>query len=99
MVGSVSPTMHKHIWIPAWWVVKHKFKTLFNKHPYFMYENKIICDYRYGKISKEQLDKLSTCDMNAIINNGLSKASLEQLKTKSGEEIVNADIAQQMEKS
>ena len=61
-----------------------------------MYENKIVCDYRDGKISKEQLDKLSTCDMNAVVNNGLSEASLEQLKTKSGEEIVDADIIAQM---
>ena len=25
MIGSVSPAMHKYIWVPAWWVVKHKF--------------------------------------------------------------------------
>ena len=25
MVGSVSPAMHKYIWVPGWWVVKHKF--------------------------------------------------------------------------
>ena len=30
--------------------------------------------------------------------NGLSEASKEQLKHKTGEEIVDADIAQQMEK-
>lgn len=96
MIGSVSPAMHKYIWVPAWWVVKHKFKALFSKHPYSMYENKIVCDYRDGKVSKEQLDKLSTCDMNAVVNNGLSEASLEQLKNKSGEEIVDADIAKQM---
>ena len=30
-------------------------------------------------------------------NNGLSEASKEQLKHKTGEEIVDADIAQQME--
>ena len=34
--------------------------------------------------------------MNCVINNGLSKASMEQLKNKTGEEIVDADIAQQM---
>ena len=33
--------------------------------------------------------------MSAVINNGLSKTSNEQLKTKSGEEIVDADIAEQ----
>ena len=37
------------------------------------------------------------CDMNCVINNGLSEASKEQLKHKTGEEIVDADIAQQME--
>ena len=41
--------------------------------------------------------KCSTCDMNCVINNGLSEASKEQLKHKTGEEIVDADIAQQME--
>ena len=25
MIGSASPAMHRHIWIPAWWVIKHKF--------------------------------------------------------------------------
>lgn len=25
MIGSVSPAMKKYIWIPAWWVIKHKF--------------------------------------------------------------------------
>ena len=34
--------------------------------------------------------------MNAKINNGLSEASMEQLKDKTGEEIVNEDIAKQM---
>ena len=24
MIGSVSPAMKKYIWIPAWWVIKHK---------------------------------------------------------------------------
>ena len=24
MIGSVSPAMHKRIWIPAWWVFRHK---------------------------------------------------------------------------
>ena len=36
-------------------------------------------------------------NMNCVINNGLSEASKEQLKHKTGEEIVDADIAQQME--
>ena len=25
MIGSVSPAMHKYIWVPAAWVIKHKF--------------------------------------------------------------------------
>ncbi len=50
-------------------------------------------------VTKEELDKCSTCDMNCVMNNGLSEASKEQLKHKTGEEIVDADIAQQMETS
>ena len=63
-----------------------------------MYENKIVCLYRDGKVTKEELDRASTCDMCAVVNNGLSEFSMEQLKDKSGEEIVDADIAAQMEK-
>ena len=63
-----------------------------------MYENKIVCLYRDGKVTKEELDRDSTCDMCAVVNNGLSEFSMEQLKDKSGEEIVDADIAAQMEK-
>lgn len=36
MIGSVSPAMHKYIWIPGVWVVWHKFKSLFTK-------NHIVC--------------------------------------------------------
>ena len=57
-----------------------------------MYESQVVRDYRDGKVTKEELDKLSTCDMNAVINNGLSTASMEQLKNKTGEEIVDEDI-------
>ena len=98
MIGSVSPAMHKYIWKPATWVLIHKFKALFSKHPYSMYENKICRDYRDGKVTKEELDKCSTCDMNCVVNNGLSEASKEQLKHKSGEKIVDADITEQMKK-
>lgn len=62
-----------------------------------MYELKVVRDYRDGKVTKEELDKLSTCDLNAVINDGLSEASKEQLATKTGEEIVDADIRGQME--
>lgn len=62
-----------------------------------MYELKVVRDYRDGKVTKEELDKLSTCDLNAVINDGLSEASKEQLATKTGEEIVDADIKEQTE--
>jgi len=95
MIGSVSPAMRKYIWKPAWWVFRHKIK-FWTKKKYSMYELKIVRDYRDGKVTKEELDKCSTCDFNAVLNDGLSKASKEQLKDKTGEEIVDADIAEQM---
>ena len=95
MIGSASPAIKKYIWIPAWWVFKHKFLRFFKKKKYSMYENKIVRDYRDGKVTKEELDKCSTCDMNCVVNNGLSEASMEQLKNKTGEEIVNEDIENQ----
>ena len=98
MIGSVSPAMHKYIWVPAWWVIRHKFFRFFKKQKYSMFENKIVRDYRDGKVTKEELDRCSTCDMHAKINNGLSEASMEQLKDKTGEEIVDADIANQYKK-
>lgn len=96
MIGSVSPAMHKYIWKPIWWVIRHKFLRIFRKQKYSMFENKIVKDYRDGKITKEELDKCSTCDMNCKINDGLSKKSKEALKDKSGEEIVDEDIKNQM---
>ena len=96
MIGSVSPAMHKYIWKPALWVIKHKFLRFFKKEKYSMFENKIVRDFRDEKITKEELDKCSTCDMNCEINNGLSEASMEQLKNKSGEEIVDEDIKKQL---
>lgn len=77
MIGSVSPAMHKYFWKPAWWVVRHKVKSFFGKHPYSMYENKICCDYRDRIVSKEQLDKCSTCDLNTTTHNGFLDASQE----------------------
>lgn len=73
MIGSVSPAMHKYIWKPAAWVLVHKFKALFSKHPYSMYELKICRDYRDGKVSREWLDKCSTCDLSARVTNGLNE--------------------------
>ncbi len=62
MIGSVSPAMHKYIWVPALWVIKHKFLRFFKKKKYSMYENKIVRDLRDGKVTKEQLDACSTCE-------------------------------------
>ena len=39
MIGSASPAMHRYIWVPAWWVVKHKF---FKGGKYSLKENKFI---------------------------------------------------------
>ena len=79
MIGSVSPAMHKYIWVPALWVLKHKLK-FWTKQKYSMYENKIVRDYQDGKITKEALDQCSTCDLHAEINDGLSAKSREMLK-------------------
>lgn len=75
MIGSVSPAMHKYIWKPALWVIVHKVRALVSKHPYSMYENRICRDYRDGKITKDDLDRCSTCDICAMVNDGLSEAS------------------------
>ena len=65
---------------------------------YSMYENKICRDFRDGKVTKEELDALSTCDMNAVINDGLSSASKAALEGTTGEEIVDRDIEEQLKK-
>jgi hypothetical protein len=96
MIGSVSPAMHRYIWKPALWVVRHKFLRFFRKKKYSMYELKVVRDYRDGKLTKEDLDKCSTCDMRAVINDGLSETSRQQLVGRTGEDIVDADIASQM---
>ncbi len=78
MIGSVSPAMHKYIWKPALWVFRHKIK-FWTKKKYSMFENKIVRDYRDGKVSREELDRCSTCDLCAEANDGLSVASKGQL--------------------
>lgn len=98
MIGSVSPAMHKYIWVPAAWVIKHKFLRFFKDKKYSMYELPVVRDYRDGKVTKEELDALSTCDMNADINDGLSDKSKSVLVGTTGEEIVDADIANQLKK-
>lgn len=97
MIGSVSPAMHKYIWKPTAWVIKHKFLRFFKDKKYSMYELPAVRDYRDGKVTKQELDALSTCDMNAVINDGLSQQSRDQLKNKTGEEIVDEDIRRQMQ--
>ena len=62
MIGSVSPAMRKYIWVPALWVLWHKLKGLFMEKPYSMYELKAVRDYRDGKVSREELDRCSTCE-------------------------------------
>ena len=39
MIGSASPAMHKYIWVPGWWVIKHKF---LKGGKYSLKENKYI---------------------------------------------------------
>ena len=97
MIGSVSPAMKKYIKVPALWVVKHKFLRFFKEKKYSMFENPIVRDFHDGKITKEELDKLSTCDLSAVINDGLSDASKAALEGTTGEAIVDADIAGQMQ--
>ena len=75
MIGSVSPAMHKYIWKPAAWVIKHKAKSLLGMKAYDMHELKVVRDYEGGRVTKEQLDACSTCDMCAQVNDGLSAAS------------------------
>ena len=62
MIGSVSPAMHKYIWVPGIWVAWHKCKALFMSKPYSMFENRIVRDYRDGRVTKEELDRCSTCE-------------------------------------
>ncbi|MDR2888864.1 MAG: radical SAM protein [Lachnospiraceae bacterium] len=39
MIGSASPAMHKYIWVPGFWVIKHKF---LKGGKYLLKENKFI---------------------------------------------------------
>ena len=98
MIGSVSPAMHKYIYKPLWWVLVHKFFRFFKKKKYSMYENKIVRDYRDGKVTKEDLDKLSTCDKSCLADNGLSEKSMQILKEMTGEEFVDREIEKQNKK-
>ncbi len=96
MIGSVSPAMHKYIWTPAWWVFRHKFLRFWKRDKYSMYELPAVRAYRDGKVTKAELDARSTCDQSAPVNDGLSQASREQLRHRSGQDIVDADVAAQL---
>ena len=96
MIGSASPAMHKYIWKPALWVIHHKFLRFWKKKKYSMYEIPAVRYFRDGKLTKEELDACSTCDLSgACINNGLSSASEELLKNKAGEDFVAEDMRRQ----
>lgn len=41
MIGSASPAMKQRLWIPGWWIVKHR---IFKKKKYNLEENKFIED-------------------------------------------------------
>jgi Fe-coproporphyrin III synthase len=43
MIGSVAPVMKQKIWVPLWWVAKHKLKG-----SYSLCENKFIDSKEYG---------------------------------------------------
>jgi MoaA/NifB/PqqE/SkfB family radical SAM enzyme len=96
MIGSVSPAMKKYIWKPGFWVLKHKAFYFWKKKKYSMYENKIVRDFHDGKVTKEELDARTTCDMITPVANGLSEQSMERLREQSGEALVDADISAQL---
>lgn len=96
MIGSVSPgyaQIYLETWLGGYLRIKLR---VFLVESISMYENKICREYRDGKVIKGELDNCSTCDKNCVVNNGLSEASKAQLVGKTGEEIVDADIALQM---
>ena len=95
MIGSVSPAMHKYIWKPIWWVLCHKCR-FWTKKKYSMYEIPAVRAYRDGLLTKEELDRCSTCDLESSASDGLSEVSRKLLRTKTGEQIVQEDIDRQM---
>lgn len=64
MIGSVSPAMHKQIWIPIVWIIKHKIRGIMKRKKYSISENKIVLDLISGKTTEIDLDKKSTCELN-----------------------------------
>lgn len=79
MIGSVAPAMRKYILVPILWVLRHKLKFWKGKK-YSMYENMIVCDYCAGKVTKEELNRYSTCDTNSPLNDALSQAFASSLR-------------------
>ena len=84
MIGSVSPAMHKHIVKTASWALRHKLKP---GKKYDMHEFKIVRDFESGAVTKEQLDAMSTCDMLAAANDGLSETSRNDAHVFTTEEV------------
>ncbi|MHB8132226.1 MAG: radical SAM protein [Mobilitalea sp.] len=50
MIGSAAPAMHNYIWVPAWWVIKHKF---IKSGTYRLSENKFIPEVQQSNIVRE----------------------------------------------
>jgi MoaA/NifB/PqqE/SkfB family radical SAM enzyme len=97
MIGSVSPAMYKYIWKPILWVIRHKFLRYYKVKKYSMYENKVVLLYRDGKVTKDELDNCSTCDMNGVAYNGLSETSMDVLKGILDDKIADRDFIMQLE--
>jgi hypothetical protein len=74
MIGSASPAILKYLWVPALWIARHKIKFWTNKK-YSMYENKIARDFKNGNISKDELDRRSTCDLSSRASGELRRIS------------------------
>lgn len=72
MIGSVSPAMKKHIFKSGCWAVLHKLKP---GKKYDMHELPIVRDYEAGRVTKDQLDARSTCDLCGNVGDGLSDES------------------------
>jgi MoaA/NifB/PqqE/SkfB family radical SAM enzyme len=75
MIGSASPAIKKYLWKPGLWIIRHRFLNYFKKKKYDMHELQVVRDYEDGRVTKEQLDVCSSCDLYATINDGLSEAS------------------------
>lgn len=86
MIGSASPAMRKYIANPLTWIIKHKLRS---GKKYDMHELSVVRDYEQGIVSKEQLDALSTCDISATANDGLSDTSRVEAHVYQTEEALN----------